>query len=401
MNWDDFDGLLQKGDPGGPDQVTTEREAWDQLVSRRAQRRQNLILFATAALILLASGVGWVATRDGDGALIADVSSQDKSENPDHIAGSQPTPDSRATAVRDRTVNESAVPETLDPEDAKPSSPVEAFATYVSKADSEKDLWRDAVDEIRAAEVAQQRKVIDLVPRLKDPALRKTAMNLVCEAAGASSWDVLNRWLARTSTRREAWERLVGAANVDQCAGLVDIARTETERELLCRRLISMQHSKTLDVLTQLALFPQWRSAIRRGVTSLSPDQVHGLMMRMRSRDRSVQLSSAFILASLPGDTVERVASSMILGGRYRHPAYLVLLSRATPQSIAFLTSASARRDLSPALVSARHHFSTFEGHLKQWLLDSNGETDEPQTKQDCVGHAAFAGRMAGGEPVS
>ncbi|MEL6108164.1 MAG: hypothetical protein AAFU85_19225, partial [Planctomycetota bacterium] len=364
MSPEEFDELLNQVDPGGAREVSRERETWSQLVSRRQRRRHNVVLFATAAVILLALGIAWMVTSDGDGARIAEGLPPAEADRSEQEIRAQSGPDPSAADADNRMANEFGMAKPTETEDVKPASPREAFAVYVAEADSEDDLWSDAVNEIRTAEVTRQRELINLVPQVKDPALRETAMDLVCEAAGASSREVLRQWLRPTSTRRVAWERLIEDATFDQCTALVDFARRESERDLLCRRLVSTRHPKALDALTRLALSPQWRSAMRRGIPRLEPDQVHALMMRMRSRDRNVQITSAFILASLPGDTVERVASSMILGGRYRHPAYLVLLSRATPQSVAFLQSASARQDLSPALVSARHHFSTFEGHL-------------------------------------
>ena len=98
----------------------------------------------------------------------------------------------------------------------------------------------------------------------------------------------------------------------------------------------------------------------------------------MRQRDLQTRTAAAFILASVPGDFVDRAVAEMILGRRYQQPAYLVLLSRNTPQARAFLARVSARPDLNAALVSARAHFVPIQPQLQQWISDSQGQTHEP-----------------------
>ncbi|MEO1528770.1 MAG: hypothetical protein AAFX06_25395 [Planctomycetota bacterium] len=376
MTPEDFDALLRESDPGSPEDVTEQQNDWKRLVARRATTRRRMVVFATAAAILIATGLAWIATNDGGDARIAD-----REEQPVKTQTNRP-PELEAPTNRSDGAGESSrdTPEAPEP---KEPEPLETLAMLVAKAISGEKAWASTVQEIREADASIQREIIDLVPQLDDILLRDSAIELVCEAADRSERDVLGVWLNKPSTRPTAWGKLVDTSDFRQAVSLTDWARDDRERGMLCRKLVSSGHPQSLDVIAQLALQPQWRTTIRRDVKRLSPAQVRVLTLRMRSQDRNVKMASAFILASLRDDTVERVAASMILGGRYRHPAYLVLLSRNTPQSNAFLMSAGARQDLSPALVSARFHYSAFEDHLKQWLLDSDGEFNEPQTKQD------------------
>ena len=399
MNLDDFDALLRKSDPGAPEQVEQERAEWENLVSRRAAFRRQVITYATAAAILMAVGIGWIAlSADRENADFAKLEKRASEAVETRDAAPSPSPETLAESNKPSSTERSSEVPSPDEQPA----PLETFASFVEHAGPRwSESWHVAVDELRTAKTSAQREAIDLVPALKEATLRERAIDLVCEAAGTSRRDVLQHWLGWNSTRRSCWTKLVTDGNFGQCVALIDAARDDHERRLLCRKFVSARHTKSLDVLTELASRPQWRTTLRRGIGALTPNQVQALTMRMRSRDRNVQMTSAFILASLQGDTVERVASSMILGGRYRHPAYLVLLSRNTPQSNAFLMSAGARQDLSPALISARHHFSAFEGPLKQWLLESHGESDEPQTKKDRVRRRTFVSRGAGDNGLS
>ena len=389
MNPDDFDTLLRKGDPGVAVDVDAERADWKRLRSHRVDSRRRWFRFATAAAVLLALGLSWQTfNRDREPARITDRRGEERVPEPREQPRPEiPTPELAANEGAS-TKGESTTPSAPE----KATEPIEAFAMFVKKAISKEDnAWSRSVIELRTAHAATQREAIELVPRLEDLFLRERAMDLVCQAAEDSNRDVLRHWLSKPWTRQSAWARLVQEGNFEQCVALTGLARDMDERERLCQKFAGTNDPRLLDTLTRLAMQPPWRIAMRRGLDSLEPQLVRALTMRMRSRDRNEQVASAFILASLRDDTVERVTSSMILGGRYRHPAYLALLSRNTPESQAFLRNASARRDLSPALVSARHHFSVFEGHLKQWLLDTNGEPDEPQTKQDRTGRALLA----------
>ena len=177
--------------------------------------------------------------------------------------------------------------------------------------------------------------------------------------------------------RSTAWDRLSDVATLGQSVQLIELAASQGERQQLCRSIAMSSESESVAVLLDLTRDADWRSAVRRSAGQLNAIHIQSLIMLMRERNMSRRTAAAFVLASVPGGQVDQVVASMILGGRFRQPAYLVLLSRDTPQSRAFLAAAASSPELTPALVSARLHFANMEKTLHQWIAESNGANNE------------------------
>ncbi|QDV46324.1 hypothetical protein Enr13x_62330 [Stieleria neptunia] len=268
---------------------------------------------------------------------------------------------------------------------ARPSQPVidhaeqlaelAAFVDRAGKVDS--NTWRQSCDYLARQDPRSQRTVIMLVPQLADPQQKKKAFDLVCAAAADSQRTVLLHWLSHPSLRAMAFERLAAEATLEQTIELIQRAQNDPERTLLCRQLAASPDSQSVEVLLELAHNARWRAAIGSASRELNPSHIQTLIMRMRDRNAPVRTAAAFVLASVPGEQLDQVLASMILRGRFRQPAYLVLLSRNTPQARAFLAQAASRQDLTPALVSARMHFANIQPTLQQWIADSKGTPHE------------------------
>jgi hypothetical protein len=130
-------------------------------------------------------------------------------------------------------------------------------------------------------------------------------------------------------------------------------------------------------ILVDLAEDADWRRAVARNAVYLSQSAIQQLMEILRSSNHSQQTAAAFLIAAIPGPQVDWAMAEMIVGGRSRQAAYLVLLSRNTPDAKLFLARAESRVELRPALVSARMHFEKFQFQLQEWIAASKGDRDE------------------------
>ena len=375
MKKDDFDSLLRSSDPmrhDAGDTFETSRRHWESLATKRVtfRRRVRAVAALGLCLILAGGGVARFASRTTPVAVRQPV----HSPQPERSRPPQNTPST--VQPTERTDLDAGQRSESAPAAA---TPLEVFANFMDDAGEPQSLtWTKAVSDLSRGNSATQRQAIELVPLLKDRERRSNALQLVCEAAGESRRDVLQYWLNRPETRGDAWERLVRDATFDQAVGLVVAAKSPQEKNLLCRRIAESSSPAAADVLVRLAQDASWRSAVRRSASSLNADHIEALTIRMRERDRAVRMAAAFLLSSVEGEAVEQIATSMIFRGRYRQPAYMALLSRNTPQARAFLARAAGRADLAPALVSARLHFANMEQPLRQWIVNSQGEYDEP-----------------------
>nr|WP_143547734.1 hypothetical protein [Rhodopirellula sp. SM50] len=425
MNPDKLDQLLRASDPAdstdhsdaGDPLLRQSEQQWTVLSRRRVVRRKRvtLCLAAMGLFVILGGSAMWVRndpgqqdtsvaavtatdlSTDRDPTDLADAATAQRRTVPidapneptmqaDSVSPSQsPRPAGKLADSRPPRPEPVPPPAKLPRPTARPGQPVldrakqlAEFAAFVDQAGKvDSDSWRQSCDYLAHQDARSQRIVVSLVPQLVDPQQRKKAFDLVCAAAADSQRMVLFHWLAYQSLRAMAFERLASEATVGQSIELIDYAKNDPERTRLCRIIAASPDSRSVEVLLELAHDARWRSAVGTASRELHPSHVQTLIMRMRDRNSPVRTAAAFVLASVPGEQLDQVLASMILRGRFRQPAYLVLMSRDTPQARAFLAQAASRQDLTPALVSARIHFANIQPTLQQWIADSKGNPHE------------------------
>jgi hypothetical protein len=420
MNLEDFDKLLKQCDPaidsGRDDSILSDGQSrWKKLSLRRVVvRRRIRLCLAASTLIIVGGGLAFWGRPDlsmTESNFIAASSSTIDTGRPHPLSGSEnalgkPTGNAKNHEVRDggqSTVSQATIPDMPPKDEAEHDTIVDLerpqtprgpkrtvtpsrsasqslidFASFIDQAgETESEDWLRSRDYLRNQSIATQRAAIDLVTRMVDPKQRRRASDLVCQAAGDFHRDVLMHWLAFPSMRSMAWDRLSEGATLGQLTQLIEVATSHQERAALCRSIAMSSESESVWVLLDLTRDRDWRSAVRRSAGQLNSNHIQSLIMLMRERSISRRTAAAFVLASIPGDQVDQVVASMIMGGRFRQPAYLVLLSRDTPQARAFLAAAAASPELTPALLSARLHFANMEKTLHQWMAESNGTNNE------------------------
>ncbi|MCS7471420.1 hypothetical protein NZK35_32640 [Stieleria sp. ICT_E10.1] len=413
MNPDKLDQLLRASDPAnstdhsdaGDPLLRQSEQQWTVLSRRRVVRRKRvtLCLAATGLFAILGGSAMWVRNdprqQDTSAAVVTATDSStdrdpadlaDAADQPELNAGvvspsHSPSPKGKLADSRPPRPEPVPPPARLTRPTARPSQPVidrakplAEFAAFVDRAGKvDSDSWRRSRDYLAHQDARSQRIAVSLVPQLVDPQQRRKAFDLVCAAAADSQRAVLFHWLADRSLRAMAFERLAAEATVGQSVELIHHAQNDPERTRLCRSIAASPDSRSVEVLLELAHDARWRSAVGAASRELHPSHLQTLIMRMRDRNAPVRTAAAFVLASVPGEQLDQVLASMILRGRFRQPAYLVLLSRNTPQARAFLAQAAVRQDLTPALVSARIHFANIQPTLQQWIADSKGTPHE------------------------
>lgn len=425
MNPDKLDQLLRASDPttatdhsGAVDPLLHQSEQqWTVLSRRRVVRRKRvtLCLAAMGLFVILGGAAMWVrnvpgqqdtsvavvtatdSSTDRDPTDLADAATAqrrpspiDASDQPKTNAGvvsasQSPSPNGKRTQSGPPRAEPVPRPAKLTRPPARPGQPVivheqplAEFAAFVDRAgEVDSDSWRQSRDDLAHQDARSQRTAVTLVPQLVDPQQRRKAFDLVCAAAADSRRAVLFHWLAHRSVRAMAFERLAAEATVEQSVELIRYAQNDPERTRLCRNIAASPNPEGVGVLLELAQNARWRSAVGAASRELHPSHLQALIMRMRERNAPVRTAAAFVMASVPGEQLDQVLASMILRGRFRQPAYLVLLSRNTPQARAFLAQAASRQDLTPALVSARMHFANIQPTLQQWIEDSKGTSHE------------------------
>ncbi|MCA9138696.1 MAG: hypothetical protein KDB00_18120 [Planctomycetales bacterium] len=425
MNPDEFDALIRAGDPAANQTSSTTDDPfvgdchrqWARLVARRriVRKRVSLCLAAIGLFAVVGGTSLWVTQNiDRHGHAVAEVASSNAAPNnsvPNRrhieaiqnadldstvIASGHPhrkSNDARSADLPTKVAEASPRPGSSDPIDGNVQghrigsadriepvpSQLDEFATFVEQAGKrDSESWRESRDFLARQTAATQRAAINLVPQLTEPTRRDAAMDLVCDAAGDSERSILKIWLNDQLVAPAAWQRLIEGASFGQSIELIEFAKTENQRTQVCQRIAASTDSRSIDVLLRLTNDPKWRISVGRSAANLHPDQIQLLIMLMRQRSIPMRTAVAFMLASVPGDDVDRVLSSMILRGRYRQPAYLVLLSRDTPQARAFLAQAASTPELTPALVSARMHFANIQQQLSRWISESKGASHEP-----------------------
>lgn len=411
--FDSFDEFLVASDPARildsePDSEAAEyfaetRSYWDQLSHRRVKRRRRvqvtITLVSLAAVALLAVGAGLVefgshVSQLADGRtkssssliqITPETASTAPIENgsPSNVTDRQDEPFSRGgVASRDQLPSISGSKATR--KDAVDKlNPVEHFVSAVKAAGQPGTReWKQAVTQLTQATPNTQRLAIDCVAKITVYDLRTTAFQLVCDAAGESETELLSTWLSEPNLRTIAFDRLAATSSTQQRIQLATQARTMQERQILCHHLASSPDPGSVDVMLKWSHHASWRAAIRSSLDQLHPDHVQRLVLALRQRDRSIRTAAAFLLASVPGDSVDRVAASMILEKRYLQPAYIALLARRSPGAQLLLTNVMQQRDLSAAFYSAQLNFQSFTEPLQQWLSESQGQNHDTSKQQ-------------------
>lgn len=438
MNQDDFDALIRDADPMRESSCDEDSllvhssDQWQQLSRHRVVVRKRLAVgFALASAVLLMGGAWvWMADRSGqlnDQLARSDVGLPAIDSDLAVAPSDRPSPVTQPTDSDELTSEESSAVamESVAPEDpaedarhladvspktrsdnrlrkkqriANPEVLLAEFEEFVRLAGKPGDqTWTSRVLHLSNLGARDQAAAIDLVSEIKNDTLRDRAFQLVCDAAGPTRDVILRRWLADSVIRPLAWERLVTESNLRDASELVELAANHGERELLCRRIAQSPDPFSLELILSFVGDPDWRIAVRETAPFLNPYHIDRLVRLMRQRDLGVRTSAAFVLASIPGPYVDQVVCEMITGGRYRQPAYLVLLSRNTPLARAFLAQAASRPDLTPALVSARVHFANIQPTLSQWINESQGVNDDPSDTTKHYGPTQSRGQLHAG----
>ena len=387
MSFDEFEQLIRQSDPvrqdtepgDAPqrDPILADAEvSWSDHVDRRYRRyrrhrqfRRIGIGFAAAACVLVMFLPAWWNRPAKP--LIAEIKlpteNRDDELNPKIPAGRpiETIPDSGFSSGSEK-------PTELDPK-------LVSFVKFVENAGPvSSEPWLRASHELAGQSPQVQRLSINLVGKISEPRQRDRAFELVYLAAGNSRRTVLQHWLSDKSMRQKAWRRLVDESDRDDWGDLTRFAKLPGEREVLLHRMIDQGGIGAIGLLTELTRDAHWRQTIRRSAARLSDRQIQALILQMRVRQKDLRTSTAFILACVPDDRVDIAVTDMVLRRSYEQPAYLVLLSRNTPRARAFLTRASSRPHLSPALSSAKAHFVSIQPQLQQWIADSQGENHVP-----------------------
>lgn len=413
MNSDEFDALIRQSDPAAKT-ASTDRAGsilrdsesqWIQLSSRRVvvRRRVSLCLAVMGVFAMLGGAAFWMGRNRnaGDHEIAAVAPTKIKSDrrapsSDDLIVAEKrlsiPRP---AKPLRDspsiEVANHSRRPASNDRRQRThrrraqvAGSAIETkkrmaeFAAFVDEAgEAGSDQWMRSITALANRDPQTQREAINQVAQVSDANRRIEAFELVYQAAGDSQRDVLIHWLSSPSLRLLAWNRIAEQSTLEQSVQLIPLATNHGERLKLCQAIAMSPEPESISVLLNLTVDPHWRNPVRLAAGALNPNHIPAFVMLMREKDMPQRTAAAFVLASVPGDLVDQVVASMILGGRYRQPAYLVLLSRDTPQARAFLASAARSPELTPALVSARLHFANIEKTLHQWIAESKGANHE------------------------
>ncbi|MCO8124007.1 hypothetical protein NHH03_19845 [Stieleria sp. TO1_6] len=404
MTPDELDRLIRHADPvdsGDSDALLeSSRLQWTQLRQRRASARKRLTLsLAALGLFAMLGGItAWVTSgnqRPGKTVAentVVDHTKTTQTPSTEVVVAALPETANKvaapSVAASDEVVSGAAktappedmpetMPETIQPEPA-PSEASIAFANWVDQAGPvDGAAWRQARVELMRQDDQTQRATIRLVPQLEDARQRARGFLLVTQAAGASQSALLRYWLDDPRMRSLAWRRLTETASLDQAAQMVSLARNNEERLAVCQAITAAGGPQAVMLLLELTHSHAWRTPVRMVCNRLQPTQIRSLVMLMRERDVALRTAAAFLLASVPGRQLDQSVAQMIVDGRFRQPAYLVLLARDTPQARAFLAQAAAQPELTPALVSARAHFATMEEQLQRWIKDSKGTYDE------------------------
>ena len=423
MNPDQFDEMIRDLDPGddssrlGTDDpvLSQSLQQWTELSTRRVvlRTRVSICVAALGVFALVGASALWIGVdawkddrqfavtpSETDQGLNVGMHTEVETGDSRNVASSESPPTlspptlspptlgppqiSRSAAGDSRTKDNPG--ESADAlANARPNTPagdlkqrLDEFALFIEQAGPvDSDSWNAAQKYLANQSALTQRAAINFVPKLDDDRQRIRAFDLVCAAAGNSVRSVLAQWLADPLVRPMAWERLVGTESLRHLTEMIPAAQNEHERLQLCHQIASLPSFNSVSVLLSLTREPLWRAAVRSSTTDLHASHIRSLIMLMRERNADLRTAAAFVLASVPGDYVDQVVASMIVGGRFRQPAYLVLLSRDTPQARAFLAQAATRPELTPALVSARMHFATIQPQLQQWIAESKGANHE------------------------
>lgn len=405
MNPEEFESLLRQFDPGekpdgsdGKDLILQQsRQQWSRLATRRAvvRRRLSLCVAASAIFAMVGGATIWIG-RDHRTSRVAESTVEHPIETPhDERIAESPLPGEDHGAVA------TLLPEANDRVKSETGRELEsliAFSEFVEAAGKTgSQSWLDQCGRLARQNPQTQRLAVELVGQLEAEPLRRRAFDLVCQSAGVSEKQVLMHWLSQPNLRMQAWERLVGGATFVELQQMIGQTQTDLERLQLCERIAASPDPNSVGVLLTLAQQSQWRPMVHASADRLDDAKIRQLIMLMRQRNSQIRTAAAFVLASVRDETVDQTVASMVLGRRYQQPAYLVLLSRNTPEARAFLAKAASNPQLNPALFSAQAHFATIQRQLQQWIAESKGTNDE---KTDTTGrlspHHSDDHRIAG-----
>lgn len=411
MSNDPFDEFLRNCDPlnqsegaaasdsseavGNNAAVKEARTYWDVLTRRRVRTRrrvkQTIALAALAATVIIAVNLSGLAShKDGSGH--ASVASVEKVASPD------PIPKLASDDLRPQTPSEMPAVKRPNPESRHT---LERFASAVKDAGQPgSKTWNRAVSQLSHATPKTQQLAVEYVAKIPVYQLRASAFQLVCDASGESVKELLVGWLAEPSLRTLAFDRLASICTTTERLELAKQTRSPQEQRMLCGHLASSPDSNTIGALLRFSQDPLWRTALRSSLHQIHPSHVRRLVLCLRQRDRSIRTSAAFLLASIPGNSVDDVVASMIREKRFLQPAYMTLLARQTPNARSLLQSVMQQPDLAPAFYSAQLNFQSFTRPLQQWLSETQGKKHDTSKYPSVDLPLVFSHRVLAGIPA-
>ena len=377
------DDFFKQMDPAGDscDTLLNEgRSSWKVLAAKRRKTlrwRKRGLVAATCAMI--GCCFVYVAKPSRD-ATIASLEKRTPSSMSD-VQSSSPPPPAPTIVRTNRTKKQSkSIKLTLA-----------AFEKEMNRAGQlGTTQWKQVVLDLASSPAPIQRQAVELVTKIEDHESKLRAMQLVGEAAGKDESRLLLGWLNQPKTRDAAWQRCVAVSTPNDWQSLRGLARGESEKRILCQRIWQNTEPQSADALVQLAASPQWRQAIRSSARAVPADWTLRLIKQLRQHNVNVRTATAFVLASIPGQQVDRLLAEMVRQGRYRQPCYLTLMSRDTDVAKSFLSYAARQRALAPALVSAQSHFNVMAPKLNHWKELTQGNSHEESRKVPAKNPAVF-----------